>query len=203
MHDSPAPTALHQALRDLRQHPQRGPQLRLFAYGSLIWRPEFAFESRQPARVHGFHRALRMRSQLYRGSPEQPGLVAALVAGGSCTGLLYTVAAAEAAAVLGQVWAREMVSNVYTPRWLPCRGLDGRPLGWALAFTLCRRSPSCVPPLDEQQLRHVFQHARGRYGSTLDYVAATVQALREHGIHDRRLEQQLSLGRGLAELDFG
>ena len=30
----------------------------VFGYGSLIWRPDFVFAERRPARVHGWHRAL-------------------------------------------------------------------------------------------------------------------------------------------------
>jgi cation transport protein ChaC len=59
------------------------------AYGSLIWRPGFDYVERLPARVQGFHRSLSMRSRTNRGSPEQPGLVLALLAGGSCRGLVY------------------------------------------------------------------------------------------------------------------
>ena len=56
----------------------------VFGYGSLIWRPEFPFVERHPARVHGWHRALKMWSRVNRGTPECPGLVLALLPGGSC-----------------------------------------------------------------------------------------------------------------------
>jgi cation transport protein ChaC len=174
---------------------QRQPQqaLRLFAYGSLIWKPEFDFRTAQAARVHGYHRCLRMRSQLYRGTEHQPGLVLALISGGSCEGVLYDIAPEHADTVLRQVWAREMISGAYTPRWLACRGRDGGHLGQALAFTLQRRSPNLVGPLAEDELLRVFRHARGRYGSTLDYLQQTVHSLRAHGIRDRELERQYGL----------
>ena len=35
----------------------------VFGYGSLIWKPEFEFAERRPAKVHGWHRALRMWSR--------------------------------------------------------------------------------------------------------------------------------------------
>src|ERR1043165_9638089 len=53
---------------------------------SLIWRPEFDSAEDRPATVHGWHRALAMRSRVNRGTPECPGLVFALVPGGSCRG---------------------------------------------------------------------------------------------------------------------
>ncbi|MGZ5237736.1 MAG: gamma-glutamylcyclotransferase, partial [Caldimonas sp.] len=58
----------------------------IFGYASLIWRPEFDAVEDRPATVYGWHRSLAMRSRVNRGTPECPGLVFALVAGGSCRG---------------------------------------------------------------------------------------------------------------------
>lgn len=207
MHAEPSKPALPASVRDqasiqrlLSQLPQ-GQVLQLFAYGSLIWRPEFAVQSQQVARVHGHHRALRMQSRLYRGNDTQPGLVLALIPGGSCDGMLLRVAPEQAQQVLRQVWDREMITSTYTPRWLLCRTRGGAPLGPALAFTLPRHSPSLVQPPQEAELLRVLRHARGRYGSTLDYVRNTVLSLRAHGIHDNTLERYLRLAEhhGLCE----
>lgn len=168
-----------------------GDDLLLFAYGSLIWRPDFDYVQALPARVLGFHRVLRMRSRTNRGSPQQPGLVLALVSGGSCRGLVYRVPQAAGEAVLAQLWAREMPNGVYEPRWLNCDTPAGRQR--ALAFTLSRQSPSWTGPLPEPELLHIFRHASGRYGTTLDYLLRTVQGLREHGIRDAELERQAHL----------
>ena len=63
----------------------------VFGYASLIWRPEFESVEERPATVYGWHRALEMRSRVNRGTPECPGLVFALVPGGSCRGKVYRV----------------------------------------------------------------------------------------------------------------
>ncbi|WP_293606279.1 gamma-glutamylcyclotransferase, partial [Polaromonas sp. UBA4122] len=56
----------------------------IFAYASLIWRPEFEFAEERFAILRGYHRALKMWSRLNRGTPECPGLVFGLLPGGSC-----------------------------------------------------------------------------------------------------------------------
>jgi cation transport protein ChaC len=168
-----------------------GSDLLLFAYGSLIWRPDFEFSQALPAKVLGFHRVLRMRSRVNRGSPQEPGLVLALVSGGSCRGLVYRVPRADAEPVLAQLWAREMPNGVYEPRWLNCDTSEGRLK--ALAFTLSRRSPNWTGDLNEPELLHIFRHASGRYGTTLDYLLRTVHGLRAQGIRDRELERQAHL----------
>jgi cation transport protein ChaC len=80
----------------LAGHPA-GQDLALFAYGSLIWNPAFNFRRREIAHVHGFHRRFCLWIHLGRGTPERPGLVLGLDTGGSCRGVLYWIAAEEAA----------------------------------------------------------------------------------------------------------
>jgi glutathione-specific gamma-glutamylcyclotransferase len=181
----------HLLLRTTAEWRTSGEDLLLFAYGSLIWRPEFQYAEALPARVLGFHRVLRMRSRVNRGSPQEPGLVLALISGGSCRGLVYRIRRDIGEEVLPQLWAREMPNGVYEPRWLNCDTPAGRLR--ALAFTLSRQSPNWTGPLHEPELLHIFQHASGRYGTTLDYLLRTVQGLREHGIRDRELERQVHL----------
>ncbi len=163
----------------------------LFGYGSLIWKPEFAFAERRPARVHGWHRALKMWSRINRGTPERPGLVLGLLSGGSCQGMAFRISQHEAGSVLARLWAREMVTAVYDPRWLPCTTPHG-PVS-ALAFTLSRKSPQHTGELSEEEYRHIFAGASGRFGTTLDYARLTYEALREMDIHDRHLERLLRL----------
>ena len=99
----------------------------------------------------------------------------------------------HAEAELERLWAREMPTGVYDARLLPCR----TPLGTvaALAFTLSRRSETCLACLPDEEVLHILRHARGRYGSTLDYLAETAAALRAHGVHDREIERLMALSR--------
>ena len=163
----------------------------LFAYASLIWRPDFQVHEHRPALVHGWHRALKMWSHVNRGTPDNPGLVFALLSGGSCRGLALRVQRHEGEAVLHRLWEREMMTGVYDPRWLRCNTPQG-PVQ-ALAFTLSRRSPSYTGSLSPAQYRRILASARGRYGSTHDYAHQTWFSLREHGIHDRTLEHLLQV----------
>ncbi|MBE0549557.1 MAG: gamma-glutamylcyclotransferase, partial [Rubrivivax sp.] len=145
------------------------------------------------ALVHGWHRALRMRSRVNRGTPERPGLVFALLPGGACRGMVYRLRAEQAEAELERLWAREMPTGVYDARLLPCRTPQG--MVAALAFTLSRRSEACLAHLPDEELLHILRHARGRYGSTLEYLAETAAALRAHGVRDREIERLMALSR--------
>ncbi|HEU4457555.1 MAG TPA: gamma-glutamylcyclotransferase [Methylibium sp.] len=174
-----------------RHHP--GGDFWVFGYASLIWRPEFAAAEQRRARVHGHHRALQMRSRINRGTPQVPGLVFALVAGGSCAGMVYRIERARVEAEMQRLWDREMPTGVYDPKWLPCQTAQG-PVR-ALAFTLSRSSPSYTGELDDASLLGILRHARGKFGSTLDYLVETGCCLRKHGIRDATVERQLALAR--------
>ena len=165
----------------------------IFGYASLIWRPEFASAERREAVVHGWHRALRMRSRVNRGTPECPGLVFALVSGGSCRGMAYRIEQRHAAQQLERLWLREMPTGVYDPKWLACRTPQGRVN--ALAFTLSRNSPAHTGPLADPQMLEILRCANGRFGSTLDYLLETAASLRGCGIRDRDIERLVALAR--------
>jgi glutathione-specific gamma-glutamylcyclotransferase len=165
----------------------------VFGYASLLWNPEFEFDEHHSAFVRGWHRALRMASRINRGTPDRPGLVFALLPGGSCHGAVYRVPRAQAAEALDALWQREMPTGVYDPRWLACSTQQGDVQ--ALAFTLSRKSPQHTGRLSETQLIDILRHARGRYGTTLDYLLATAKSLAERGVRDREIEKLVALTR--------
>lgn len=198
MPPTPMPPPLPPAVRDPAPMLERtlsewgGKQdLWVFAYASLIWRPDFDVAEQHLARVHGWHRALKMWSRVNRGTVECPGLVFALLSGGSCHGAVLRVPRRDGEAVMHKLWAREMVTGVYDPRWLQCGTLSG-PVQ-ALAFTLSRRSPNFTGELSTERYRQIFQAATGRYGTTLDYADQTLRCLQQHGIRDAALQRLLAL----------
>jgi cation transport protein ChaC len=163
----------------------------LFGYGSLIWKQEFEHAERRPARVHGWHRALKMWSRVNRGTPQNPGLVFGLLSGGSVQGMVFRIPAADGLETLGRLWLREMPTGVYDPRWLECVTPGGKVR--ALAFTLSRRSPNFTGELSEARYREIFASATGRYGTSIDYAMQTLLELRRHSIHDAALARLVKL----------
>lgn len=139
-------------------------------------------------KVHGYHRGLYLWSRVNRGTPERPGLVLALDRGGSCSGIAFRLSGPTAQPHLETLWKREMPMGSYRPAWLPCTLESGERVN-ALAFVMRRDVPTYTGKLSDTVVKEVFSCAAGRYGTTLDYVSRTVDALRASGIPDRALER--------------
>ncbi|GLR89315.1 gamma-glutamylcyclotransferase [Bradyrhizobium iriomotense] len=162
----------------------------VFGYGSLMWRPGFAFEERVPARLVGEHRALCVYSFVHRGTPEKPGLVLGLDRGGACRGIAFRVAAKSRAEVVAYLRQREQVTSVYREVmrsvWLEN---DARQRVSALAYVVDRGHVQYAGRLSlAEQHRHVLQ-GRGQSGANRDYVTATVKAIEAEGFRDTQLHQ--------------
>jgi cation transport protein ChaC len=172
----------------------------VFGYGSLIWKPEFDFEIREPAHVHGYHRRLCLRSVLYRGTHECPGIVAGLDRGGSCLGMAYRIGAAHVPDVFRQLWEREMFLGSYRPTWLRAQLRTGCAAATALAFVVRRDARNYCGGLAEEAIVDILVQACGVNGTSLEYLQRTVAALHEAGLSDPHLERlALRAARRLAQ----
>ncbi|QEY62007.1 gamma-glutamylcyclotransferase [Metapseudomonas lalkuanensis] len=190
--DQPAQLTRAELLASLENTMARhqGGPVWLFAYGSLIWRPECPTMERRRARIHGYHRGLYLWSLIHRGTPETPGLVLGLDRGGSCAGFAYRLPGEQLEEHLFALWQREMPDAAYQPKWLNCQ-LVGGPSVQALGFVLRRDFACYAGALPDHVLRQVFDNASGRYGSTRDYVERTASILRANAMPDRKLEEAL------------
>jgi len=157
----------------------------LFAYGSLMWRPDFDFAEVKPATIYGYHRALCMYSIAYRGTEAAPGLVFGLDRGGSCRGLAYRIAEAEVDDAMATTWAREMITAIYQPRWLTAH-VDGE-AKTVWAFVADRGHAQYAGKLSDDEVAALIMQGCGEAGHCLDYVQSTLDHLRELGIRDRAL----------------
>jgi cation transport protein ChaC len=178
----------------------RDEDLWVFAYGSLIWRPGFDFRQRVHARLLGAHRALCVFSHVHRGTPERPGLVLGLDRGGTCRGIAYRVAAADRAATLAYLRAREQVTMVYREVMRPVVLLEqDETRVKAVCYMVDRGHPQYAGRLDLDRQLHMVRHGHGRSGANRDYVLATVEALESLGLRDRDLHLLAQRLRGAHE----
>jgi cation transport protein ChaC len=180
----------------LTLHPP-GRDAWLFAYGSLIWKPEVEHVETQRGTAYGWHRSFCFRITRFRATRDRPGLMMALDRGGQCQGILYRLPAESLQAQLGKLFRREFTVKPpnSTPRWIRVATKEG-PLT-ALAFVMNRQAPAYVGRLAPEEVAAFLAGACGHWGSGAEYLHNTVMHLEEHGIHDRNLWrlQKLVAGR--------
>ncbi len=159
----------------------------VFGYGSLMWRPGFAFAEHQIAMVRGYHRALCVYSHVHRGTPDKPGLVLGLDRGGSCKGIAFRVPAASASETIAYLRQREQVTLVYRELLLPARLADGRRIV-ALSYAVDRRHVQYAGRLARPELERFVRQGHGASGANPAYVRNTQAHLAQLGICDATLE---------------
>ncbi len=162
----------------------------VFAYGSLMWQPDFDPTDMRPARLAGWHRALCVLSTIYRGTEDRPGLVLGLDRGGSCLGRALRVAPADWPTVKDRLDRRELVTGVYLPRFLPVTLDDGRRVP-AYAYIVDRAHRQYWSGPVSEAVRLVRQ-GQGRGGRARDYLAHTVGNLDALGIRRTALHRILA-----------
>ena len=172
----------------------RGPghELWVFGYGSLMWRPGFAFVEAQRARLTGYRRCFCIYSVHHRGTPERPGMVLGLDRGGACEGIAYRVAAADAATVAAYLRAREQVNGVYRETRVPVELIGPRREVMALAYIAERAHPNYAGRLPVALQARLIRGGQGISGANLDYLINTLRHLAELGIRERELERVLA-----------
>jgi len=159
----------------------------LFAYGSLIWKPDFTSLEHRRGIAYGWHRSFCLELKSWRGTPEVPGLMLALDRGGRCQGVAYRLASDAVEANLLGLMRREMrlIPHAFPPRWITVKTEAG-PLR-ALTFAMDRTSPRYLGGLAPEAVAEVLATAAGPWGSMAEYLRNTVVHLQERGVHDRRL----------------
>lgn len=175
----------------------------VFAYGSLMWRPGFAFAEQRRATLTGYRRCFCIYSVHHRGSHKRPGLVLGLDRGGSCHGVVYRIDAGAASGVLAYLQAREQINGVYRQAQVV---VDVEHSGFetisgsagagpvaapqridAVAFIAEPAHPSYAGRLPIAIQARLIRAAAGLSGPNLDYLASTLCHLAELGIQEREL----------------
>ena len=154
-------------------------EIRVFAYGSLIWDAAYRNIARTNAMLPGYRRSFCVWTAHARGTPELPGLGLGLHrdAGAQCSGVLIRLMAKAQRDALVALWEREMWTGVYDPGWVTVNTADGRTT--ALTFIVNTKHPQFADDLAlAEAARHIVL-AEGKFGPCRDYFYATETALRD------------------------
>jgi len=158
----------------------------VFGYGSLIWHPGFPYKDVKVARVFGYHREFCVESTVYRGTPENPGLVMGLLPGGQVVGRAFKVNYRDASATIEYLERRELRFEAYQVKWLRASLCDDRTVN-VLTFVMDHRSPSlarCAKgnQLTTNEIVRRLGSCKGHAGSNREYLDRVCDCLAAEGV---------------------
>lgn len=164
----------------------------VFGYGSLMWRPGFAYEDAQPATLRGYTRSFCIYSHYYRGTPKRPGLVLGLDPheGGECRGVAFRVARDQKDSVIAYLTERELCGYAYKAKTLPLE-LDCQTAIQAYTFVADPSHALYAGDLGLDKAASLIMEAEGNTGLNRDYLINSVRELQAHGYNDGHLHDLL------------
>ncbi len=159
----------------------------IFAYGSLIWRPDFEHVEHRTCKAFGWRRSFCLDIVRWRATPQQPGLMMCMDYGGCCHGVAFRLADGKDHEQMLRLLRREASykEDLSSFRWIDVH--DGKQKFRALTFWAAPRSPGYYVnlPIEEQAQR--LARAAGHLGTSAEYLHNTIVKLEEFGIHDSYL----------------
>lgn len=171
----------------------------VFAYGSLIWDPAMEVAEIRRGRIEGWRRTFCYLLDGGRGTPERPGLMAALDAddGHACEGLALRLDAAQVEEETERLWRREMITGIYVPLWVDCATPQG-PVR-ALTFVADPAHERHVGPMPRIEKARMIARAEGVLGSNLEYLENLLDRLETLGFHDPEMSELHAMCRASLE----
>ena len=173
---------------DIRLGRGAGEHVRwVFGYGSLMWRPDFAFAQRVHATLDGLERAFCIYSVHHRGTPDRPGLVLGLAPGSGVRGVAYRVEDADWAQTYAYLLEREQPTETYQEATAPLR-LEGGEIVRGLVFLSDVRHPQWAGALTLQRQAELIAGAQGLSGRNVDYLRDLIAHLEASGEPDPHMQ---------------
>ncbi|XP_042357015.1 glutathione-specific gamma-glutamylcyclotransferase 1-like [Plectropomus leopardus] len=155
----------------------------IFGYGSLVWKPDFAYRKSKVGFIKGYKRRFWQGDDFYRGDKEKPGRVATLVEDKeACTwGVAYEVADSQIEESLQYLNMRETVLGGYITEvveFIPKE--KGQSAVLALVYIATSDNPSYLGPATEMEIAAQIAICRGNAGHNTEYLVRLADFMRLH-----------------------
>ena len=154
----------------------------LFGYGSLIYKADFPYIERRPARIHGWMRRFWQGSHDHRGTPEAPGRVVTLIPrpDAVCEGMAYLITPEEFA----HLDHRE--KNGYL-RFREAMHFKNNETVHGLLYIAAPDNAAYLGEASEEEIARQIAACHGPSGANSDYVLMLADALRELEEYDEHV----------------
>lgn len=165
---------------------QSGDPVWLFAYGSLIWRPDIPVLDERPAQARGWMRRFWQGSHDHRGTPSAPGRVVTLVAQADqvCEGVAYQLDQSVIRQTFEALDHRE--KNGYERAIVTLQGSEGLSFD-AVTYLAPPDNFAWLGDAPIDQMAAQIAHSHGPSGANRDYLFGLAEALRARRVLDEHV----------------
>lgn len=155
----------------------------IFGYGSLIWRADFPWVEKRPARIRNWARKFWQGSTDHRGVPGSPGRVVTLIEapGHDCWGIAYRIAPAEREMVMRQLDHRE--KGGYERLELSVH-FDDNETVTGVTYHATPDNTNFLGDADTHAIARQIVRSIGPSGDNVEYVLRLEESLSELEAHD-------------------
>lgn len=159
----------------------------VFAYGSLIWDPAVHVSEFRLATLGGWRRRFCLSITGSRGTPDRPGLMAALDEGGLCEGVVFRIHGDIVDRETELLWMREMFAGAYRPKFVRLSTPQGDVE--ALTFVVDPNNERYCPDLPMTEAAEIIAHAEGYNGANFEYLDQLCAQLTTLGLSDAEMAE--------------
>lgn len=161
---------INQSMTDFDAH----DSVWLFGYGSLIYKADFPYIERTPARIHNWSRRFWQGSHDHRGTPNDPGRVVTLIESAEevCEGMAYLITPEE----FSHLDFREkngyfrLVTDIHFHNGNQSQGI---------VYIATKDNKAFLGPASEKDIAIHIAKSKGPSGKNSDYLFQLANALRE------------------------
>ena len=152
-------------------------ELRIFAYGSLMWDPEYVRFEICRALLQGYARSFCVWTVHARGTPAMPGLALGLrrASSAECYGTVLSLNTSTQQLQLEALWEREIWTGIYRPEWVIVS--SGKRSFRAVTFVVDEDHPQYAGVLPQAELAQHIAQAKGVFGTCRDYFYQSIRSL--------------------------
>lgn len=161
------------------QAPEReaGAVAWIFGYGSLVWRPDFAYLERCPGFVRGWARRFWQGSTDHRGVPGAPGRVVTLIpsADATCWGMAYALDPEQVPRTVRALDFRER--GGYARHDVAIHLAGGGPVSGAV-YIATPENANYLGPADTEAIARQISVSAGPSGHNVEYLLRLAESIR-------------------------
>ncbi|MEQ2295457.1 Glutathione-specific gamma-glutamylcyclotransferase 1 [Ameca splendens] len=153
----------------------------IFGYGSLVWKPDFAYKKRKVGYIKGYKRRFWHGDDFHRGDKEKPGRVVTLVEDqeASTWGVAYEVPESHIEESLQYLNTREVMLGGYTTKmveFVPKEKSHGPLL--ALVYIATSDNPIYLGPASDVEIAAQISISSGKTGHNIEYLLRLAEFMR-------------------------